>query len=90
MGQSWSLVLLFELRSRCVGQVSILNTFVLSSLMKNLKLFYFTYTVTVLAPLVIPILMPISLVPAFTHRGRLVIRGCYCSIDQPTMPPGIR
>ena len=35
------------------------------------------------------ILMPINLVPNFTHRGRLVIRGRCCSFDQPSVPPGI-
>ena len=36
------------------------------------------------------ILMPINLVPNFTHRGRLVIRGHCCSFDQFLWPLGYR
>ena len=34
-------------------------------------------------------LIPINLVPNFTHRGRLVIRGRCCSFSRPSAPPGI-
>ena len=35
------------------------------------------------------ILIPINLVPNFTHRGRLVIRGRCCSFSQPSAPPAL-
>ena len=34
--------------------------------------------------------MPINLVPNFTHRGRLVIRGRCCSFSQPSAPLGYK
>ena len=36
------------------------------------------------------ILIPINLVPNFTHRGRLVIRGRCCSFSQPSAPLGYK
>ena len=36
------------------------------------------------------ILIPINLVPNFTHRGRLVIRGRFCSFSQPSAPLGYK
>ena len=36
------------------------------------------------------ILIPIKLVPNFTHRGRLVIRGRCCSFSQPSVPLGYK